>query len=159
MQEIWKSIKGFEGLYEVSNLGRVKSYRVSCNGKIIKNRISKGGYYIVGLCFNGKQSTKAVHKLVAIAFLNHTPNGYKEVVDHIDNFKLNNRVDNLQLITQRQNSCKEVRGVSIHLGVCRFRNKWRAAIRINGKKTYIGDYNCELAAAKAYQDKLNSLSL
>lgn len=62
MQEVWKDIKGYEGYYQVSNLGRVKSLR---NNTILKINDVKGGYSQVGLSINGKQKTKRIHRLVA----------------------------------------------------------------------------------------------
>jgi hypothetical protein len=119
MEEIFKDVKGYEGLYQVSNLGRVKSLPktwVSGNGgfrshygKILKATKCSSGYYQVGLYKDGVSKKLRIHKLVAMAFFNHAPNGYKIVVDHIDNNKENNRVDNLQLITNRENSSKDSR--------------------------------------------------
>ena len=94
--EIWKNVKGFED-YEVSELGNVKSLKLG-KERILKNSIDKKGYYKVNLSNKGKTKTFKVHKLVAMAFLNHKPCGYKIVVDHIDNNPLNNNVENLQLI-------------------------------------------------------------
>ena len=117
MQEIWKEVKGYDGIYEVSNLGNVKSvdrivlnkgkYPFLKNGKIIKKRISTTGYYIITLCKNGVVKTFEVHKLVAMAFLNHKPNGHKLVIDHIDNNPLNNNLTNLQIISNRKNTSKD----------------------------------------------------
>ena len=114
--EIYKNVTGYEGIYQVSNLGNVKSLERKVIGKldsirtlkekVLKNNLNKKGYYLVGLMKDNKQATKKVHQLVAIAFLGHTPCGMKLVVDHIDNNPLNNRVDNLQIITQRENSTK-----------------------------------------------------
>ena len=91
--EIWKEIKGYEG-YEVSNLGRVKSLKRKKEIFFLFVR-DGGGYLQVVLCKNTKTKTKKVHKLVAIMFLNHKPSGYKLVVDHIDNNKLNNKTINI----------------------------------------------------------------
>lgn len=114
--EIWKQVKGFEGCYDVSNFGRIKSLaRITCSGQNIKERVLKpyenasDGYFRVPLNKDGKLETKILHKLVAIAFLNHKPCGHTIVVDHIDNNKSNNHIDNLQLITQRENSSKDKR--------------------------------------------------
>ena len=96
MKEIWKEIKDYEGLYQVSNLGRVKS-----STKILKNRLSKRGYYIVTLYKNGKSTTKWVHRLVAEAFIPNPDN--LPQVNHKDEDKLNNRVDNLEWCTAKYN--------------------------------------------------------
>ena len=113
MKEEWKNVLGYEGLYQVSNLGRVKSLSRTVkykNGnlnkfkeKILKLGADSYGYLRVTLSKNGKRKIGHVHKLVAIAFLNHSPNKYAEVVDHIDNNKLNNKLQNIQLVTNRIN--------------------------------------------------------
>lgn len=94
--EIWKDIKGYEGLYQVSNLGRVKSLKVS---KIKSERIRKSyqqssGYISIVLCKNGKAVNHKVHRLVASAFIDN-PNNLPEI-NHKDENKANNKVDNLE---------------------------------------------------------------
>ena len=105
--EIWKDIPNYEGLYQVSNLGRVKSLeRIDALGrrveeKILKLWINRKGYYIVCLC---KQSTKKwymVHRLVYEAFNGQIPEGYE--VNHINEIKSDNRLENLNLMTHKEN--------------------------------------------------------
>lgn len=96
--EIWKEIEGYEGLYEVSNLGNVKSL---ISGKILKPKKDKDGYLYVGLYQQGKQKAHKVHRLVAQTFLN-TQNTYTEV-NHKDEDKTNNIVDNLEWCTRSYN--------------------------------------------------------
>ena len=93
-EEIWKEIKGYEGLYWVSNIGRVKSKR-----KILK--LIDGEYLKVGLSKNGVQKTKAVHRLVAKAFVDNIDN--KPMVNHKDENKHNNKYDNLMWCTNLEN--------------------------------------------------------
>ena len=160
MIEIWKDIKGYEGLYQVSNLGRVKSFK---NNKqmILKTPPDSHGYYKCNLHLNGNKKSFNVHKLVAMAFLNHKPKGHKIVIDHINGDKLNNKVDNLQLISNRQNTSKDRKGGSSkYVGVAWYKplNKWRVHIRIDGRVKHLGYFIDELAAAKAYQNELKSLS-
>jgi hypothetical protein len=104
--ENWKDVKGFEEMYQVSNLGRVKSFK--CNKeKILKPSINGAGYLSLSLFKDGRDYTKRVHILVAEAFLEHIPdNTFTIVVDHKDGNILNNEEDNLQLITQRRNTIK-----------------------------------------------------
>jgi hypothetical protein len=161
--EIWKSIPNYEGLYEVSSLGSVKSLGSDKTRKerILKQAIVKNqNRYYVGLCKNNIKKKYKVHQLVAMAFLNHTPCGYKVVVDHINNDSTDNRLENLQLITQRENAYKtQGKYSSKYKGVCWHKNskKWRARIHFNGKNITIGYFKCELAASVAYQNKLKEL--
>jgi hypothetical protein len=164
MEEIWKSIPNYEGLYEVSNLGRVKSLSRFVNsgmGYKIKERILKPitdghGYINVGL----SSKKYKVHKLVAIVFLGHTPNGYALVVDHINNIKTDNRVNNLQLITNRENCSKDRKNKSSkYIGVTwdKQTNKWRTSIIINKKRINLGRFLNEEDASIAYQNKLKEI--
>ena len=159
-KEIWKEVKGYEGIYQVSNLGRVKSLRFG-KERILKPGLDSGGYYRVGLRFNNKTKTKKVHQLVAMAFLNHIPDGTQKIItDHLNNIKSDNRVENLQLISQRENSSKDRKGCSSNfIGVCwdRKSNKWKAAIKINKRIIYLGSFNDEQEASKYYQKALISI--
>ena len=169
IEEIWKDIVGYESLYQVSNLGNVKSLpkQQRCtNGylvtkeKILKQSIDGRGYFNVVLYKNRTPKTITIHKLVAITFLNHTPDGTtKLVVDHIDNNQKNNCLENLQIITNRQNISKDITGYSKYTGVCwhKVANKWVSQIQINKKRIYLGLFNCELAAHIAYLNKLKQI--
>lgn len=102
MVELWKSISGYEGLYEVSNLGRVKSIpRKNAKGGILHPSTSIWGYYLCGLWKNGKCKTFSVHRLVAEAFIPKIEG--KDVINHIDCDKKNNCADNLEWTTQKEN--------------------------------------------------------
>lgn len=167
--EVWKDIPEYEGLYQVSNLGNVKSLPkewVSGNGAIRKHegKILKGGnvkgYKYVKLSVNGNIKGYQIHQLVAMAFLNHIPNRYELVVDHINDNPLDNRVENLQIVTPRFNSYKtQGKYSSKFKGVYwnKQRNKWQSYITINGKLKHLGLFNCELEASKAYQKALKEL--
>lgn len=169
-KEIWKDVKGYEGLYQVSNLGRVKSLKrvvYKRNGtnqtlkeKILKNNYNGKGYYHVMLYKNTNKKTLKIHKLVAMAFLGHKPCGHNEVVDHIDNNQANNRLDNLQLTTVRHNASKDKKcGTSKYVGVCwdKSAKKWKSQILYNGKNKFLGNFNDEIKASEAYQNALKEI--
>ena len=111
--EIWKEVKDYEG-YKISNLGNVKSK----TGRLLKPCKSANGYLVLGLGKGDKRKTKSIHQLLAIAFLGHTPNGMKLVVDHINGIKTDNRLINLQVITNRHNLSKD-RGFRIRPSIIR----------------------------------------
>lgn len=104
MKEVWKDIKGYEGLYQVSNLGRIKSLprkRTIKTERILSPKFNKGGYLEVALCKNSKYKMCRVHRLVASAFIQNPEN--KREVNHIDGNKLNNKADNLEWVTPSEN--------------------------------------------------------
>lgn len=94
-KEIWKDVKGFEGLYQVSSFGMVKSLpKNGRKAKILVPIKDRGGYYYTHLCKNGKCAAYKMHRLVALTFL---PNPHSfQTVNHVDGDKTNNRVNNLE---------------------------------------------------------------
>lgn len=100
MEEIWKDIKGYEGLYQVSNFGRVKNMRT---GRILKNNmLASSGYYFVFLYKDKNRSFEYIHRLVAMTFLDNKDN--LPCVNHIDEDPSNNIVSNLEWCTYRYNN-------------------------------------------------------
>lgn len=162
--EVWKDIKGYEGYYQVSDQGRVKSLkRKGCkNDRILKNNKDGVGYYNVNLRFNSRSKILKVHQLVAMHFLGHEPCGYDLVVDHIDNDKLNNNVTNLQLTTVRENTSKDRKGYSSeYIGVSwsKKMSKWKASIWHKDRLLHLGFFTDELEAAKTYQKELMKINI
>jgi hypothetical protein len=173
LDETWKDVLGFEGRYQVSNFGNVRTLDRVChnhNGGSYKRKggrlnptINNNGYYHVSLwnLKNKKSEIHRVHVLVAMAFINHIPCGMKYVIDHIDGDKLNNHIDNLQITTQRVNSSKASRKKSSkYVGVSfdKSRNKWTANIYYNSKRKSLGRYNCEFTAYVSYNKELKKIN-
>ena len=98
--ETWKAIAGYEGIYEVSDLGRVRSLKYG-KEKILKPGKNQGGYLHVVLCKDGQSKTITVHRLVADAFVPN-PNNL-ETINHKDEVKTNNTVTNLEWMSQKDN--------------------------------------------------------
>lgn len=101
--EIWKDIEGFNGKYQISNYGNVRSFSKWKNGELLKAGVTTTGYYFVNLVKNGRKEIVAarVHRLVAIAFIDN-PYNLPEV-NHIDGNKLNNYVGNLEWVSRESN--------------------------------------------------------
>lgn len=155
--EEWKDVPGFEGLYQVSDLGQVKS---GWRSKVILKPRLRGNGYPAVLLFNGlskKGTSIAVHQLVAMAFLDHKRNGHKIVVDHIDLDKLNNRLDNLQLLTNRENVTRNPKNKYAGVSYCKRENKYVARTNHNKKRIWLGYFNTEIEAHIAYQTKIAEL--
>ena len=100
-KEVWKDIKNYEGLYQVSNLGRIKSLK---HGKerILKSFKEANGYLKICLCNNNVKKTFSIHKLVANTFLDNPKN--HPVINHINGNKSDNRIINLEFCTYSYNS-------------------------------------------------------
>ena len=140
--------------YKVSDKGNVYSIILNRN---IKPYTCSSGYHRVHIKHNGQKRRYRIHQLVAMVFLGHEPDcSSKIVVDHINNNKTDNRLENLRLVTTRQNLSRRG-GSSKYVGVSKFRNKWMSKIRINGKLEYLGLYQTEKDANRAYVKRLNQL--
>lgn len=143
MNEVWKDIAGYEGIYQVSNLGRVRSldrYIEQPNphdghmqlvlraGRILKTQISNSGYEYVMIPKGGrKYNSIFVHRLVAAAFIPNENN--LPIVNHKDENKLNNHADNLEWCTVIYNS---------HYGI---HSKIKAVVQMDMNGNYIAEYN------------------
>lgn len=110
IEEIWKPIKGYEGLYEISSLGRVKSLEryVVFKGvkhlrkeRVLKSGKNQYGYLYVVICNNNINKHKLIHRLVAETFIPNEHN--KRTINHINGIKTDNRIENLEWCTHKEN--------------------------------------------------------
>jgi hypothetical protein len=160
IKEIYKIVPNFPD-YEVSNLGNVRSNKNN-KSKLLKQTYDNN-YNLVRLSNKGKITTFRVHQLVAIVFLNHKPKKGVLVVDHINNNSLDNRLENLQVITQRQNLTKDrINKSSNFTGVSKKGNKFLTKIRLKYNKEnlniHLGSFTNEDVAGLIYKIALNNLS-
>ena len=147
MKEIWKDIEGYEGKYQISNYGNVKSLKKKkhqCD-YLLKPFITKNGYLRVSLSKNNKYVQPLVHRLVAEYFINN-PYNYKEI-NHKDENKLNNNVDNLEWCNRKYNvlygTAKKREAITKHLYYVEqydlklnFIKKWESLKEIETKTNY-----------------------
>lgn len=164
--EKWKDIVGYEGYYQISNFGRVKSLdrnETNVNGITRKLKgslkgtfISNYGYVLVTLSKNCKNMAYAVHRLVAEAFILH-PN-YLDEVNHKDRNKKNNFLSNLEWCTSRENTHharRMMKSSSKYVGVSydgqNLQKPWISRITIDSKIKFLGRYETEELALNAYK--------
>lgn len=164
--EEWKDITGFENMYQISNLGRVKSLSRNIfrqgnfylsNTKILRQTLNKKGYPLLGMSKDNNKTTRTAHVLVAMMFFNYKGYDGSHVIDHIDNVRTNNMATNLQIFTHRQNSTKHIKPtVSKYTGVFKGKEnkKFSAGICINKKNIHLGYFDEEIEASNAYQKAL-----
>lgn len=161
--ETWRPVKNYEGFYEVSSLGRVKSLaRIDAIGRkkkemILKNTLNSLGYCTVGLCEEGSIRTSKVHKLMQFAF------GLGEGdIDHINRIRNDNRLDNLRICTRSQNAAnsKSRKGATSRFkGVFWYKplKKWQVQIRKDGRSYYLGRLTDEKEAARVYDESAKEM--
>ena len=158
--EIWKPIPNYDG-YEVSNYGRVKSLKLG-RELILKPKDDFRGYFNIQLWVKNRKKPFKIHQLVAMAFLGHKPNGQNLVVNHINFDKKDNRLENLEVITQRQNANKKhIKSSSKYTGVTwhKKRKRYKALIVINRFQIQLGEFKDEKIASEHYNIALNNLNL
>lgn len=104
MEEVWKSVVGYEGEYSVSNIGRARRDKVGKNeqARIVSGAYNQDKYIQISLCRNAKRKLRMLHRLVAEAFIGNIPEGYE--VNHLDGNKENNALSNLQIVTPYENN-------------------------------------------------------
>ncbi len=144
-KEIWKSISGYLGLYEVSNLGRIRSVdrfaerrNGMITGKILVARCNRTGYLRVCLCKDNIKKFKLVHRLVAMAFLPNTQNFPQ--VNHKDENKQNNEVENLEWCTAEYN--QNYKNCPLKKRLSRIENFGKGVCSYDEKGNKIKDYLC-----------------
>ena len=161
MIETWKPVIGYEGRYEASSLGFIRSLpKKDTRGNLYGGTILKGtpsnklGHLKVDLCLSGKSSCVWVHRIVFESFFGpiESPN----VVDHIDCNTQNNCIDNLRSISNRLNTSRGINKnntTSKYIGVnwCKIKKRWRSQIRINGNRKHLGYFKSEKKASDAYR--------
>ena len=137
--ETYKEIDEYNN-YEISNMGNVRNKKT---GLILKNRLSKTGYYCVGLSFNGKHKRFSVHRLIALYFIPNPHN--KPFVDHINRIRTDNSINNLRWATPSENGMNkniQKNNTSTCSGVYfdKHINRWLVKMYINGIQKHIGNY-------------------
>ena len=166
-KEIWKDVPNYEGIYQVSNLGKVKSLeRTSWMAMNECCRTHKEKFlkpdntseYLRLILFKDDVKRRySIHQLVAMAFLNHKIGHEGLVINHKNFIKVDNRVENLEIVTIRENSNKKhLISTSKFVGVSYQKKdkKWRARITYNGKTIYLGFFNKEEEASLYYDNAL-----
>lgn len=150
--EIYKDIKGFEGIYQVSNLGNVRRVYKKKQGFGILNPVNhSGGYSRLKLRNKGNDKDVYIHRLVAEAFIT----GHGNQVNHIDGNKKNNSSDNLEWCNSNENVShykntldKSSKFTGVYF--VKSRNKFSSRIMISGKRKHLGNFNCETRAHLEY---------
>jgi len=156
---IWKKINDYDN-YSISEEGQVRN---DLTGYILKNRIDKDGYFTVALSKNSNRKDLKIHRLLCKCF----KDDFQEYlqVDHIDKNRQNNNLENLRMVNNQQNSSNQnktksnttskYKGVSFNKAT----KKWTAMIQNNLKAIFLGRYETELEAAKAYNDYIDQNNL
>lgn len=162
-KEIWKDIPGYEGLYQISNWGNVKSLSDRWGNERLLKPSNDNVYYKIGLHKDKKRKEFKIHQLVAMAFLGHIPDGMNVIINHIDNNPLNNHVDNIEIIKKEGTISANRINSSIHKnkpGISWYKqgNKWRTQIRI-GKAIHLGLFIDKQEALDMYQKALANIHL
>ena len=153
MTEEWKDIEGYDGDYQVSSLGRIRSLKFG-KSRILKGRTDSDGYPTLVLCKNERRRSLRIGRLVAQAFL---PDWDEDLqVDHINGVKTEDTVENLRMVTNTENN----RSFKTKTPGCtsRFRGvywrkdskKWQAIITLAGKQKHLGYFVNEAEAAKTW---------
>ena len=170
-EEIWRNVPGCEN-YQASNMGRVRSVDRTVvdsmgrerfyRGRILGGNVHKTtGYRQFTLNINNKSRNFTASQIIAMTFLDHTPDGHTFVIDHVNGVKTDDRACNLRIVSHRANTStcfrKDRKTLSSrYVGVSwgEYVKKWRAHIHYEGKLVYLGCYSTEIDASNAYQKAL-----
>ena len=162
MIETFKRIPNYPN-YKVSNCGCVLSFRSNPSKLLSLNGLDRGGYVLVNLSNKGEQRVQKVHQLVWDAF-GDRPRTDELRIDHKDENKQNNRIDNLQLLTNRENVTKYHQtkrdlptGVVKHFTYVGQKKLYMSSIQVHRKIKYLGYYHTPEEASKAYQKALGEI--
>ena len=146
--EIWKPVVGYEGLYEVSNLGNVRSlnYNHTNKPKLLKQDLCKNNNLRVTL-YNRTKKRFLVHRIVAEAFI---PNPYnKPEIDHINTIRTDNRVENLRWVTHTENMNNPITHTKSINSKLHYTYNMKAVIQTSKDGTFIQEYKCTREAERA----------
>jgi hypothetical protein len=147
MEEVWRPMYEFEENYEASNFGKIRNSKTQ---ECLKYHLTKKGYLQVNLCKNGVKSVKLVHRLIYPSFYPYQ----NKQIDHKDQNKTNNHIDNLRWVSQTENQhntqkrqfcSSKYKGVSWNKN----RNKWVAYVNMD-RRIHLGYFNVEEEAGRAY---------
>lgn len=147
--EIWKSVKNYENLYEVSSMGKVREIKTK---KILNQRKNNGSQLVLCLSNNYHNGIYSVRNIVAEAFLNYNKKSNK-VVDHIDWNTFNNSVENLQVISKIEYYKKQRYNEQRKDGVMHVKqiNKWMSTFTYENESIYLGLFDTEKQALEAIE--------
>lgn len=162
--EEWKDIPGYEGIYQASTFGNIKSFKHN-KDKLRKLNPNSRGYLQLDLNIKGKRKSFKVHKLIAMTFLNQVPDGtMKEVINHIDGNQLNNNINNLEVVSQQYNANDGMLRNRTSSGITGIswkedRKKWHSYFPYNGKRVNVGHFNTIEEAILARENYIINLNL
>jgi len=172
MEEIWKDIEGFEGTCQISSMGVVKVLKrevITTTGKriyrerILKQSITENGYLFVGPVLNNRREAIHIHRALAKYFIPNPEN--KRSVNHINGITTDNRLENLEWVTPRENQgharmvlskgSKSSKYYGVHYkSDGKRRKRWGALLCLDKKLKHIGYFKTEEEAHEAYQKAL-----
>lgn len=171
MSIVWKDIKGYEGYYQISNLGQVKSLlRIvphSLKGKktipeiILKQLIDNVGYYSSRLTKNGKGTTVRTHRLIAVSFIPNTDN--KPCVNHKNGIKTDNSIENLEWCTHSENQLHSYRELGRIAGMTGIKGKdhhrSKPVVKLDLNNNVLATYECANEAAEVNKMGRSSINM